>query len=101
MNKLVNGILVPLTTTDIAEFEQQEKIWQDQAYDRALRRLREKRNQLLAETDWIITKGLEQGTELPEWKTYRQALRDLPATADLQLNDDGNLTNVTWPEAPA
>ena len=101
MNKLVNGILVPLTTTDIAEFEQQEKTWQDQAYDRALRRLREKRNQLLAETDWIITKGLEQGTELPEWKTYRQALRDLPATADLQLNDDGNLTNVTWPEAPA
>ena len=101
MNKLVNGILVPLTTTDIAEFEQQEKIWQDQAYDRALRRLREKRNQLLAETDWIITKGLEQGTELTEWKTYRQSLRDLPATADLQLNDDGNLTNVTWPEAPA
>ena len=101
MNKLVNGILVPLTTTDIAEFEQQEKIWQDQAYDRALRRLREKRNQLLAETDWIITKGLEQGTELPEWKTYRQALRDLPTTVEPQLDSQGNLTNVTWPEAPA
>ena len=66
-----------------------------------MRLLRLERNQLLTETDWIITKGLEQGTELPEWKTYRQALRDLPATADLQLNDDGNLTNVTWPEAPA
>ena len=101
MNKLVNGILVPLTATDIAEFEQQEKIWQDQAYDRALRRLREKRNQILADTDWIITKGLEQEIDLTEWKKYRQALRDLPATADLQLNDDGNLTNVTWPEVPA
>ena len=101
MNKLVNGILVPLTATDIAEFEQQEKIWQDQAYDRALRRLREKRNQLLAETDWIITKGLEQEIDLTEWKTYRQALRDLPATANSQLDDDGNLTNIDWPEAPA
>ena len=101
MNKLVNGILVPLTATDIAEFEQQEKIWQDQAYDRALRRLREKRNQLLAETDWIITKGLEQEIDLTEWKTYRQALRDLPATANSQLDDDGNLTNISWPEAPA
>ena len=101
MNKLVNGILVPLTATDIAEFEQQEKIWQDQAYDRALRRLREKRNQILADTDWIITKGLEQEIDLTEWKTYRQALRDLPATANSQLDDDGNLTNIDWPEAPA
>ncbi len=100
MNKLVNGILVPLTATEIAEVEQQEKTWQDQTYDRALRRLREKRNQLLAETDWIITKGLEQGTELTEWKTYRQALRDLPSTVEPQLDDDGNLINITWPKEP-
>ena len=100
MNKLVNGILVPLTATEISEFELEEKIWQDQAYDRALRRLREKRNQLLTETDWIITKGLEQGTELTEWKTYRQALRDLPETAEPQLDSQGNLTNVDWPEVP-
>lgn len=100
MNKLVNGILVPLTATEIAEGEQQEKIWQDQAYDRALGRLREKRNQLLAETDWIITKGLEQDMDLAEWKTYRQALRDLPATAEPQLNEFGNLTNVEWPTPP-
>ena len=101
MNKLVNGILVPLTATEIAEVEQQEKTWQDQTYDRALRRLREKRNQLLTETDWIITKGLEQGTELTEWKTYRQSLRDFPTTAEPQLDDDGNLTNIIWPEVPA
>ena len=100
MNKLVNGILVPLTATDIVEFEQQEKIWQDQAYDRALRRLREKRNQILADTDWIITKGLEQEIDLTGWKTYRQALRDLPATAEPKLDDQGNLTNIDWPEVP-
>jgi hypothetical protein len=28
-----------------------------------------------------------------EWRTYRQALRDLPA-------QDGFPTNVTWPEKP-
>ena len=65
-----------------------------------IRILRLERNRRLAETDWIITKGLEQGTELTEWITYRQALRDLPATADLQLDNDDNLTNVTWPEVP-
>ena len=65
-----------------------------------LRLLRLERNQKLAETDWIITKGLEQGADITEWKTYRQALRDLPATAEPQLDDAGNLTNVYWPELP-
>ena len=35
-----------------------------------------------------------------DWKTYRQTLRDLPATAEPQLDNQGNLTNVTWPEVP-
>ena len=65
-----------------------------------MRLLRLERNRKLTETDWIITKGLEQGTELSEWKTYRQALRDLPATAEPQLDDANNLTNVDWPEVP-
>ena len=65
-----------------------------------LRLLRLERNQKLAETDWIITKGLEQGADITEWKTYRQALRDLPATAEPQLDEQGNLINVVWPEAP-
>ena len=33
------------------------------------------------------------------WKTYRQALRDLPATAEPKL-ENGMLTNITWPEVP-
>lgn len=62
--------------------------------------IRKHRNHLLKETDWIITKGLEQDMDLAEWKTYRQALRDLPATAEPQLNEFGNLTNVEWPTPP-
>ena len=65
-----------------------------------MRLLRLERNQKLAETDWIIVKGLEQSIDLTEWKTYRQALRDLPATAEPQLDEQGNLISVTWPEVP-
>ena len=36
---------------------------------------REDRNQLLVETDWMVLSG----TMSDSWKTYRQALRDLPA----------------------
>ena len=66
-----------------------------------MRLLREERNQKLAETDWMAIKAFTQGTQLSlEWKTYLQALRDLPATAEPKLDENGQLTNVTWPEVP-
>jgi len=34
-------------------------------------------------------------------KTYRQALRDLPSSADPKLDSDNYLTNVTWPTKPS
>lgn len=42
--------------------------------------IRTKRDGLLAETDWT---GLSDVTMTPEMSAYRQALRDMPATADL------------------
>ena len=41
--------------------------------------IRNKRNELLAETDWMANSDV---TMSEEWKTYRQALRDLPSTTD-------------------
>ena len=37
------------------------------------------------------------------WKTYRQALRDLPASSTPKLNsiDDLDMTSVTWPTKPS
>jgi len=61
-----------------------------------MRRLREERNQKLAETDWRASSDLTLG----EWATYRQALRDLPSTANPTLDLDGNLQGVTWPDVP-
>ena len=61
-----------------------------------MRLLRQERNRRLTETDWM---ALNDVTVSAEWKTYRQALRDLPATAEPKL-ENGQLTNVTWPEVP-
>ena len=66
-----------------------------------MRLLRIERNQKLAETDWITLKAYSQKQDVSEdWANYMQALRDLPATADPQLDSQGNLINVTWPEVP-
>ena len=61
--------------------------------------LRKERNRLLQETDWRMVEDYPMTNKL-DWKTYRQALRDLPATTEPQLDDNGNLVNVTWPEVP-
>ena len=64
-----------------------------------MRLLRIERNQKLAETDWRMVEDYPMTNKL-DWKTYRQALRDLPATAEPQLDENGMLTNVIWPEVP-
>ena len=65
-----------------------------------MRLLRLERNARIAETDWRASSDL---TISDAWKTYRQALRDLPATASpsLDSNYDLDLTSVTWPSKPS
>ena len=62
--------------------------------------LREERNKRLSECDWRASADL---TMSDEWKTYRQALRDLPASATPKLdsNYELDLTSVTWPTEPS
>ena len=44
---------------------------------------REIRDELLKNTDWIVAKATEEGTEIPaDWKAYRQYLRNLPTLAE-------------------
>jgi hypothetical protein len=63
-----------------------------------MRQLRIQRDQLLSATDWWC---VSDRTATPEQLAYRQALRDLPSTASPALDEDGQLTGVTWPEKPA
>ena len=66
----------------------------------AMRLLRIERDIRIAKTDWRASSDL---TLSDAWKTYRQALRELPASATPKLNSFYNLdlTSVTWPTEPS
>ena len=61
--------------------------------------LRNQRDSLLMQSDWRMNEDYPYADK-EQWKTYRQALRDLPANSNPELDENGNLTNVTWPERP-
>ena len=65
-----------------------------------MRLLRLERDRRIKLTDWRTSSDL---TLADAWKTYRQALRDLPASATPKLNSEYNLdlTSVTWPTEPS
>ena len=65
-----------------------------------MRLLRVERDRLLALTDWRASSDL---TLADAWKTYRQSLRDLPASASPKLDANGNLdmSSVTFPTEPS
>lgn len=62
-----------------------------------MRLLRQQRNRKLAETDWWCA---SDRTPTQAQLDYRTALRDLPSTASPSLDENGQLTGVTWPTKP-
>jgi hypothetical protein len=81
---------VPLTAEEI---EQQEIYLRDVLPTIELEKLRVKRNQLLAETDWTQSRDVTLPNDA-EWATYRQALRDLPENTT-------DPANPVWPTKPS
>ena len=56
--------------------------------------VRSRRGNLLAESDWIVTKSIEVGQSIPaDWAAYRQALRDV-------TTQEGFPYSVAWPTKP-
>lgn len=55
--------------------------------------LRAERIALLEEADWQMNKLEDAGSSTSDWKTYRQALRDITKASDIY--------NVTWPTKPS
>ena len=93
MNKLINGVVVPLTAEEIAEVEALRAVAPSET-DIKWMQVRNEINLLLSETDWVVTKASDTGVALSdEWKTYRQELRDLPATQT-------DVDNITYPTKP-
>ena len=89
MYKNVNGVTIKMTDEEIAEYnanlptdaEILEEKWEF---------IRADRNAKLAATDWRASSDL---TLSDEWKTYRQALRDVPTQSDPD--------NIAWPTEPS
>ena len=89
----INGNNVQFTAEEEAARDNEEAAWANDAPARALAELRRRRNRLLAETDFY---GNSDVTMSDDMKTYRQALRDLPAGKDTV----DKCNNATWPTKP-
>ena len=68
-----------------------------------MNKLREKKKNKLKESDiyGLSDFPFANDTIKQAWITYRQALRDLPSTATPQLDENRQLTGVTWPTPPS
>jgi len=89
MKKIVNRVIVDCTAEEIAGLEQSRIAASAAASDEAAVQVREERDAKLAACDWRASSDVALSTE---WRTYRQALRDVPA----QLPGA-----VTWPSDPS
>ena len=91
--KMVNRERIQFTAEEEKARDLEEQAWADGAPARRMADLRDQRNRLLAETDWM---GNSDVTMSADWKTYRQALRDITKTTPA----DDALSNITWPTKP-
>ena len=96
-HKLVDGKVIPLTAQEIAQRKAEEDAWKAGAFDRAIAGLRQRRNAMLSSSDWtVLTDSPLTTTEKTNWKTYRQALRDI--TENLTTAEQVNA--VIFPDKP-
>ena len=91
--KMVNGVRIQFTPEEEKARDLEEQAWADGAPARRMADLRDRRNKLLEDTDWM---GNSDVTMSADWKTYRQALRDITKTTPA----DDALSNITWPTKP-
>tara|TARA_Y100001937_G_C7050232_1_gene298744 strand:+ start:672 stop:941 length:270 start_codon:yes stop_codon:yes gene_type:complete len=89
MNKMVDGVLIAMTDEEIAEWKSRQ-LTDAEILAQKWEGVRAERNRRLSDTDWRAGSDL---TLSDEWKTYRQALRDVPTQSDPD--------NITWPTEPS
>jgi len=82
--ELLNDTALPSEDAVMAEYARVEAA-------EPMRLLREERDRLIAETDWMANSDV---TMSDAWRTYRQALRDLPANTT-------DPANPVWPTEPS
>ena len=72
----INGQKVQFTAAEEAARDAEEQAWAAGANNRAAAQVREERDAKLSSCDWMASSDVAMSAE---WRTYRQALRDLPA----------------------
>tara|TARA_Y100000401_G_scaffold89112_1_gene74623 strand:- start:43 stop:363 length:321 start_codon:yes stop_codon:yes gene_type:complete len=103
MPKVYDNIvgLRDMTTEELAQYNKDQKEYQDNIVPKKLAYIKELRLQRLIETDYLANSDVTMPDNI---KTWRQSLRDLPQNnttetqydALLARDDDGNLTNAIW-----
>ncbi len=91
--KMVNGERIQFTAAEETARDAEEAAWSAGAFDRAMADLRQRRNNLLKDTDFY---ALSDVTMSADMTTYRQNLRDL--TNGLSTVADVNA--VVYPTKP-
>ena len=91
--KLVNNVKIQFTAAEETARDIEEQAWNNGALDRALYILRNERNGLLLETDYL---ALSDNTLTAAMATYRTALRDLPDGKDTVAKCE----NAVFPTKP-
>ena len=93
MKQFLNGTLVEMTDVEIAEYNAR-KPSDARILSSKWESVRARRNNLLEQSDWVVTKAFETGVPVnDDWKIYRQALRDVPLQSDVD--------NISWPTPPS
>jgi hypothetical protein len=96
-HKLVDGVQIELTAQEIAQRQAEATAWANGAFDRAIAGLRQKRNALIASSDWTILSDSPLSAELKTaWLEYRQDLRDITEGLDTLAK----VNAVTFPDKP-
>tara|TARA_R100001224_G_C4000343_1_gene142416 strand:+ start:793 stop:1095 length:303 start_codon:yes stop_codon:yes gene_type:complete len=72
--KIIDNKKIDLTEDEIATLNANDQEWENGAFDRSIKDLRQERNELLVETDWMANSDVIMSDD---WKTYRQQLRDI------------------------
>ena len=93
---IISSIPFDEANTDYQEYLEWAKTNTPEAADDTLTwdDIREKRDQILKDTDWTMTTGAT--VDQAQWAAYRQVIRDIPQTYKDKTPDD-----VVWPTQPS
>jgi len=105
MYKNVNGERIAMSENEIAEFNAEKTVWENESSNRKLAEIKHLRLQKLMETDFWVLRGDITDAQ----KLYRKDLRDIPTNYDSSKYDEllaretdktkdnfGQLTHAVW-----